>query len=337
MNSKEQQTLRNTTIDILRGGSILIMIAMHIAPSFRQYPISDFIWSWGQWVVAVFLLCSFAVGKNEVKNLGEYIRYVFRRLKRLLIPYYIFLVAYLLVDVLLYKKSSTISTLLKNITLIGGVEFNWMILLFVIVTICVPICIVLVRRSQLMALLFFGVLCSFSWLYMSERDPFGFPYRLTMIPAWLGITGMLLLFLSWAEAKQWIRVGSLLVVSLLVWLVMYVWLTTIKQTSHLYFHKYPPDLYFTSFSMWSTITVYTLVRAFEDKTNGTHPLVRVLSYVSLHSYTIFFVHIIVLQIVKVLYPARQANYALFAALVYIATFLFVAAKIKIEAFFFKKT
>ncbi len=73
--------------------------------------------------------------------------------------------------------------------------------------------------------------------------------------------------------------------------------------------------------MWTVILAYLLISYFSKNLRQTSLIVRFLTYVSTRSYTIFFVHILVLYVLDAGFPRRPFNYLVFSILVFVPTYL----------------
>jgi hypothetical protein len=124
---------------------------------------------------------------------------------------------------------------------------------------------------------------------------------------------------------QWMYIAAFFTTNLGLFLYWYVYLSRHGITVHTYYHKYPPDIYYFSFSIWTVILAYALIHFVARYMGQTGLVIRFLTYVSTHSYTVFFVHILVLYVLDVGFPRRPFPYLIFSILVLIPTFLILRA------------
>lgn len=308
---------RDTTIDYLRSVSILVMIVLHINPYFPKLPFSSWFINYGQWVVPAFIFCSLAVGStNSVVGLSSYLSYVWRRLKRLLIPYYLWLATYLGLFLLLGHKRLTLQNVLPNIFFTGGIDFNWLILLFIYITLMLPVIERLVEKSEKSSIVFI-VLCGVLSIYFIWSRSFLWPnYRFYMFIPWCGVTAGLLLILRWIRANDLKKLVVFTTINLVIFLCTLLFFTTQRITLNSFNHKYPPDIYYFSYCLWTTPLAYFVARKLSKIMSPESTLSRFLTYVSSNSYTIFFVHLIVLYILNVSFPKRPFNYLVFSLITF---------------------
>ncbi|MFO0703490.1 MAG: acyltransferase [Patescibacteria group bacterium] len=315
---------RDLTIDVLRALSIVVMMVMHVNAYYLNDKLSLFVWSYGQWVVPAFLLCSFAVGKYEVTSVSEYMSYLKKRLNRILVPYYIWLIFYLLI-IYLFKHNISLDYIIKNIFLLGGSDFNWLVLLFVYLTVFGPFIYIAANKNfkWLLIIVLSGLAISLSTFF--NQKSMNVNYRIFMLPAWISITTLLLYCLRLYKERQYIHVLTITFSSLLIFLLFYFFaIARMNYRLDLYFHKYPPNIYFYVFCIWSTMLFYFVSEKIAQFVQRSSVYVeKILEYISAKSYEIFFAHIVVLYIIDNLDPRRHLTYQQFLLIMFVSTFVCV--------------
>jgi len=324
---------RDGAIDMLRGLSILLVILLHIVPYYLQYPISQWLWSWGQWVVPAFILCSIAVNNFEINSWSEYFAYILKRLKRLLIPYYLWLFIYTLMQVYIGHKSINLKYFFQNITLTGGTDFNWLVLLFVYLTIALPIIQKIIKKSEIISVIGIIITAMVSVYFIWNRPYLAGIYRFSMIIPWYGIAIALLLFLKWFRSKHWWKIALLIGSSFGVFVVSYQYFLTLHQSLNTYYHKYPPDIYYYSFCLWTVPVVYIMTWLVSRPNILPSPIKTAFQYVSQRSYSLFFIHILVLFVLDVKFPTRPFSYLSFCIITFIITFILMVVIDYVSSFF----
>ena len=318
---KNKPRQRDLVVDILRSVSILLMIVLHINPYFPKLFFTGWMWSWGQWVVPAFILCSIAVDSSDIRNTQDYLQYLWKRGTRLLVPYYLWLMTFFCLMVLVGHKTITGDMILKNLTFTGGSDFNWLVLLFIYITIALPFLRKLVDKGESASLVVLLLSMTTSALYLGNRSYWNSTYRWWMVIPWYGITVGILLFLKWLRNQNWKYVTMFFLANLGIFVYWYLYLQQHGITVHTYYHKYPPDIYYFTFSMWTVIAAYLLISFISKHLKQTDIVVQVLTYISTRSYTIFFVHILVLYVLDAGFPRRPFNYVVFSILVFVPTYL----------------
>jgi len=274
-------------IDILRGISVFAIILIHVSSYFLHNKIAFILWDYSQFAVAVFIFCSayiFFVAEPQI-NMSNVLKYLKKRLWRLLPTYYLFAVIYLILNTLFNKKIITGGIILQNLLLYGGIDFNWLILLFVYLTILMPIIYFLYKSIRV--LFYCGLLLSLS---SSILFLFSHPsnYRIIMWLPWSLVLYFTLFFIKTKRKKLFLFLS--IVIFLTVFIILK--LTIIKGTQ--FQNKYPPNLYHLSYSLFSLSVIYFLSKINPLRLNIVKTF---LYFLSSNSYTIFFIHLIIIFLV----------------------------------------
>lgn len=320
---KSKPRQRDFVIDTLRAVSIIVMILMHISPYFPKLTFASLLWRWGQWVVPAFILCSLSIDKAKITNAKEYVKYLKKRALRLLPPYYLWFFAYLALMVVIGHRQISASYVTHNLVLIGGSDFNWLVLLFIYVTLALPFLRKIVDKSEVHSLMTFFLCVLPSALFFGNRSFWSSGYRFWMLLPWMGVTLGILLILKWWEKKDWQRVGIFTMTNVAIFLYWYTFFQRYQITTNTFHHKYPPDMYYVSFSVWSVVLAYLAATYAVKYLKRLSLFAQILTYISSKSYQIFFVHILVLYVLDVGFPKRPFDYPMFTLLVFIPTFLVI--------------
>ncbi|WP_155287679.1 acyltransferase family protein [Lacticaseibacillus zhaodongensis] len=137
---------RDSRIDILRSLAILLIVLAH---TYSTRAISEF--RCFDVPLMVFLMgSSYYLSEQKHHGTRSYGSYLWARIKRLLIPTWIFIVVYFLAFGLLHLLGFTFVQLdlhkfLLSVTLISGIGYVWIIRVFLIVALCSPL---LLRLAQ---------------------------------------------------------------------------------------------------------------------------------------------------------------------------------------------
>lgn len=286
---------RQEEIDIMRGLSIIAMIAIHTAAYYHHVPAVYALWDTLEFAVPIFVFCSaYLFFKQEYhRNVGHTVGYFKKRLVRLLVPYYSFLLVYLPLLAYSEPKKITQSFLTDIIFLTGGVDFNWMVLLFLLLSFLMPILMYLFQKRMRLFVLYTVVAAASSIIFL-----FYYPndhYRFYMILPW-----SLLVVFSWIFAKYEKSTNHILMLfgmSLIVFLLSRAVVDFREGGSIIHYeNKYPPNLYHLSYGFVSIIGLYY----FSFIVKKTHGFFRSLvSFFSKYSYSIFFIHIGIIHYITV--------------------------------------
>lgn len=280
--------MRNKAIDILRGLGILAIIFIHVTAWYTKDKTAYFIWNWGQFAVPVFVFCStylFFVKKEKYAQEG-FVNYSLSRLKRLLIPYYVFLLFFYLIYFVKNPQSIRLWDVLRDITLTTpGNEVNWAVLLFIYLTILMFPLIELWRKSRHLFILYVFLAISSSLLLITYSWPFN--YKLIMWLPW-----SLVILFSWYFARYETRklfYPLTLLGTGLLFVGLYFLKDTFGNSFEFFKNKYPPNLYYLSYGMLAVTLIYYLAK------KGVFDLFhKPIHFLSAHSYSIFFIHLLLI-------------------------------------------
>lgn len=279
------------------------MMIIHACSYFLKDKITFFIWNYLQWAVPIFLFCSFYLSLKNKKPVN-----FIRRLKRLFIPYWIFLIFYFFLLFFFEKKKFNFNYLTANLFLYQGVDFNWLVLLFFYFTFLVSIFKWLKKKK----ILFYGlfVLSLFSSIFFIFEKPL--PYRVIIWLPWL-------IFLYFTDfiiknEKNKLKLYLIAGVSFIVFLALFFLEKNLGKNTSQFANKYPPTLLHLSFGMFSTIVLYQMLklRFFNNKI-----FQKILYFFSFNSYSLYFIHIIILFIFQWLGIIKSLNWFSFFILIFL--------------------
>jgi len=292
-------TTRSNVIDDLRGIAILVMILIHTNAYFLHIKLAYLTLEISQFAVPVFIFCSAYLSFRKKMELDRQslVPYVKKRFMRLLQPYYLFLVVHFIFTLIAEPKKMTSSYVLNNIFLTGGLDFNWLVLLFIQFTFLIPFLVWLRDNNKRMFYLYTAISAA-STLVFLRYTPLPY-YRAIM---WLPWSLLIVFTMEYVEAEAngvWQSTTATLA------LILYG-LTRFYQTAtgHSLFHysnKYPPNMYHLSYGI-----VCILLLVFLSKKNvfAWQPLRWLIHFLSVYSYSIYFFHILVIFTVTVFLKMR---------------------------------
>lgn len=282
---------RNTTIDFLRGFAIIIMIVIHVTAYYLNDSIANTIWDYAHFAVPVFIFCSAFVYFERKKDAPFTVSYFYKRAKRLILPYYMYLVVYFPLTILFTKQLPSVRKLIDYIILKGSSShyLSWLVVLFLYLIVLMPFIRFLSKRKP--ALATFTVITFISCIYfLQNTTPVNFRYIM-----WLPWS--LLVVATWylVEAKK--KIKSILIVtiiSIVTFLITRYVLLSSDKSLVLIQNKYPPNLYYISYGLACIGILYLFHHLLLIK-NVT--LQRFFNFVSMHSYSLFFIHFVYLYII----------------------------------------
>lgn len=317
------QKPRDLTIDVLRALSIVVMMIMHVNAYYLGDKVSLIFWSYSQWVVPAFVFCSFAVGKHEIKNIKEYMDFLGKRLKRIVIPYYIWLIFHVLLIWVVTQEFPTFDYIIKNILFTGGASFNWLVLLFIYLTVFGPIMYLGVFRKSIvgLTLLIPGIIMSIVIIF--DQNYWSNGFRLSMLLPWISITTCLLFLQKLILEKKFRLIAILTAVFSFVFVFFFLNVILPLGMRHdLFFHKYPPNIYFVIFCIFTTPLAYFVSKVIANFVlMRSEKTAKAVQYISKNSYSIFFVHTLVLYVVEKMLLNKGITYQQFLLLLFVFTYL----------------
>lgn len=267
---------------------------------------------------------SFFVSRHTNQNLTlnhSYLNYVWKRIKRLVIPVWIFLTFYFLFaftfDTPIQRPDY--SKILTSFSLQSGIGYVWIIRVFVLIAIFSPLIGALHgyssdRKRYIAAFIvyfFYEFLYKASLIYPSNFDSFIITdILLFLLPfGTVFLLGMLALNLS-KHTNLCISVGFF---ALFFLLFLYLYRETGKITPTQN-HKYPPTIYYLSYSLG----VCYFLWAYADKLLGFCNRVRsikIILFVARNSIWIYLWHIPLIELTKL--PFLSKYFVVFSIAIFI--------------------
>ncbi len=276
---------RNTTIDFLRGLATLLMILIHVTAYFLSNPVVYFIWDYTHIVVPLFIFCSaFIYFKRGSYSLG--LGQTLKRVKRLIIPYYLYLVVLFSALYIIDPSSLSVGGVIKKFLFFQGRDLSWLVVLFLIF---IPLFAFLEyayqKRPPVLKIVGGMAVLTSVFLLTNTID---LPFRYIMWLPWCVYLIFTLLYAKGVFSKK--TIGVMLVLSALTYGISRGVLIGANHTLTLTENKYPPNIFYLSYGIFWTILLYELHLFFDAR--GVIPQVvqRSFDFMSTHSYSLFFIH-----------------------------------------------
>ncbi|PJC32434.1 hypothetical protein CO051_03280, partial [Candidatus Roizmanbacteria bacterium CG_4_9_14_0_2_um_filter_39_13] len=307
--------VRNTTIDFLRGLAVILMILIHATAYFLDQPTVRLMWDCAHFAVPLFVFCSVYIAFQKNNSKLPSVSRVFMRLKRLVIPYYIFTTILLLVFEFVLGTSITIQSATKWYLFGTGRDIGWLVVLFVYFIFLVPIIIKASKHDSLWKFLHRTIwITAFLFIYAPHLESF----RLIMWLPWSAF----LIFAFWFvknEKKWWFPIYAI-TLSLIAFFVSRSILLEIGHTLVFTENKYPPNLYYLSYGILSTTLIYYFHRFLIEHNLFAHWLQKIFDFFSRHSYSLFFIHFLFVYILKEWMDYREIGaWGFFGAILFLST------------------
>ncbi|MBP9691332.1 acyltransferase family protein [Candidatus Woesebacteria bacterium] len=286
----QMKSLRNTTIDFLRGLAVLLMIFVHATAYFLHDPVVHFLWDYTHVIVPFFVFCSAFVyfQKKEVTTLS--ISYIAKRLKRLLIPYYLYLLP-LFGLIYMQTNSLSLSTIWNNVTWGQGRDVGWLVVLFIYLLVLIPLMHFMYTSHKWLFRAY--AISAFISTVVLLFIPSPVPFRFLM---WLPWSFFLIYTILFAKHGQNKFVGiTILFVSAVVFLVTRDIREMIGGSLVLTENKYPPNLNYLSYGIFFTTLFYYAHSFLDAKKWYPTALQKAFDFLSNNSYSLFFIHFLYLR------------------------------------------
>ena len=291
-----RKKIRHLEIDFLRALSILAVIFIHTSAYFLSKKNVFLIWDFCQFAVVAFVFCSSYVffQRERLLNLKSFFAFLKKRLLRLFVPYWTFLIVMLGLITIKEPNKINFAFVLKNIFAIGGIDINWLVLLFVLFSVLFPI-ISFLKYKKPWFFYLYGLLALGSSVALLFYRP-SFDYRLIMWLPW----SVVALF-SWYYVKH--RKHSLFLLltisaSLLLFFSLVLILTATHHSLAQFDNKYPPNFYHLVYGIFWIVLLSFILKA---KFFLFSPIKVSLSFLSRKSYSLFFIHRLVIYVLTVFY------------------------------------
>lgn len=302
-------------VDVLKAFGIVGVIIVHILTHNLTNPISNFLWNNLQFLVVSFVFCSgfvlASIYQNYFSSVSKTLVWYKKRLIRLIIPFFIYLISHYALWIIFpgvfngLALVQNIDFFTKSALLIGGTNYNFLVVLFVELTLLFPIFTSLFKRKKFLFLylllsgLITFIFTFFGGSYSTYRFTMWIPWSLVLIFAMhLSIKGQK------EEAankfnKRYFLFG---VIFFILFLGLYFYNLQIGKSLIFYNHKYPPDFYYLLFGL--SLTCFALIigrlRFWQNKI-----LKSIYLFISKNSYAMFFIHFIILDAVLLLSTKYQ--------------------------------
>lgn len=293
-------------IDFLRAAAIIGVIVVHTLQYNLKDSLTRFIWNYGHFIVPALIFCSgYVMEKHQYSfdKLSNIFSWWKRRLIRLLLPFYLYLVIHFLLLIIFPAFFSGLGLIkspayiLKSVLLIGGIDANWLPLLFIEMMLIFSVLKLIIKRPFILG--FYILLAVFTTVFYTSRTAFGISlydnYRLLMI---LPYSLIILLAIKAAQGEKFEVNKKLYLIiipfcTIILGLLLTIW-PNLRSIS-LIIHKYPPGLYYLSYGLIisSLIILISTLKLFQQGIVN-----RFIIFTSKESYTLFFVSFIVLDFVQ---------------------------------------
>lgn len=302
-------------IDDIRGISIILMILIHTNAYFLSNSWAASTREISQYAVVAFLFCSayLSLQKPYPASLTELWPYMIKRLKRLIIPFFIFFVTYVVFMNVAIGKHFSQKYIVESFLLTGGIDFNWLVLLFVQLMMITPLLQYLFAKKRKLFVLY-SILAYVSSIVFLKFTPLPFYRSVMWLPWSLVIIYTFYFDRIWNDKKNFALV-TLLLGLIFVGTQQFI-LLPLHHPLSMYNNKYPPNIYHIAYSLFIVNILYL---SSQKKLFSSPPVQGVIHFFSINSYSLFFIHILVIEGVwKWIRPHNWILFFLFVTIISVA-------------------
>lgn len=320
---------RIEAIDYLRGISILAIIIIHVIAWHDRLIVTEYtknLFLFGlrdflQFSVVAMVVCSgfslFFRHKDLEMSSKSIFAFYWRRIKRLMFPWWIFLIIFFGIHALIYLIFNvqfidlTKKYMLQSFFTPLGVGIGWLILLMLVLMVLFPFLKYIYEKSNKI-ILFVSFFAVSMFLYYLGYSVFDFsPGNLfTAIPsAPLLIIGIVSFFASWSfiymigfllgdlynkrdQIKKELKLTYVFILSFIIIFVIY---QLFGLNSQLYLNKYPPSAYYIIFSLMMLFVLLTIFFKYKDFIHRN--IQRFLTFFSDNSFWFFMWNILCISLI----------------------------------------
>jgi len=294
---------RSYKIDLLRGLATIFIIVIHVLQYNLVDPISRFFWNYSHFVVVAFVFCSGYVLEKKysdrLREIKEILSWWWKRLVRLLLPFYLYLFFHYLLWVL-FPYFFSGGGLVKSLTfirdsllLIGGIDANWLPLLFIELAFIFPLLkIISKKRKPLIIYSFLALLTTGFYTYNTiiHHSLYHY-YRLLMIAPYSLIILLAIKFSNKDKNKYYLITICL---GIIIFLILSLSQPLLFHTN-LINQKYPPNFYYLSYGL--TIS-FLIIIASRIKILHERKIKNFFTFTSQEAYILYFVSYVVIDFVE---------------------------------------
>jgi len=283
--------MRDSKVDFFRGLSIILIILIHVLAKYLYFAFSYNIWNFLHFVEILLIFCSgasLAYSHPKFRDAKEIFGFIKKRISRIVIPWWIFTFIFLAVlftfdfisrQPFRYGAEYILRTLFL-FGIGGGNAYGWILAVILGLSVLYPFIVLFVKRYGYLTMLFSAILMMALFEIFGRytgKWPF-FIYLNYLVPFALGI--------YYASGKKLLK--PLVLFAMLVMLSIFM-VIKVGETTELTNHKWPPDLFFVSYSLSMTLLIFFI--AGKKNLSG-----RITDFFSVNSLWIYQWHILVLGI-----------------------------------------
>ncbi|MBD1866778.1 acyltransferase [Cyanobacteria bacterium FACHB-471] len=314
--------MRNEKIDFLRFIGLSMIILAHVKPPEILFQLRNF-------DVPLMVIVS-GMSFGLVFREEPYLHYVWKRVKRLVFPVWIFLTLYLGACWAFDIPVANLSFIAKSYLLVGGIEYLWIIRVFLFIALIAPLIAVLNRRvhSNKKYLAILGVflliyeVAKYSILpYADEGIGKGVYLLVSYVCPYLFLfaLGLRIPNLKAKTNHQLIVISLAIFISLSAFLAFHAGEFVDTQK-----YKYPPSIYYLSYAVFVTVLLWHVSEPLWDFVKENTGVRNLVLFVAQNSIWLYLWHIPLIEAVQKNFATKYLLiYAISILITYIQTSLVI--------------
>lgn len=286
-------------IDILKTIGLLLIILAHVSTN----PIINQIRSFDVPLMVIISGMLSVKSFNRCNNIKEYYK---KRVIRLLIPTYIFIIMYFLLIKILkivvgdFSFKTDWNSLIRSFLLMDGMGYIWIIRVYLLTALITPLLIKM--REKLDTKIYFSILIiiyilyEFTFIILGNANYFLQYVLYYIIP--YGIISAIGIEMSDNTIKNKKIQYNVCISSAIIYLICMVIELVLEQkfvyTSEF---KYPPRIYYISYAVFISTLLIIITNKFKGY-NLNKKFIKITKFISRHSLWIYFWHVIYIQLIQ---------------------------------------
>jgi peptidoglycan/LPS O-acetylase OafA/YrhL len=295
-------------IDFLKAVSALAVILIHVSGTYKSTAsYINTIWVWSHFAVGSFVVASgflLARHNDTLTKWSDLWVWFKKRFVRLVGPYLVYVTIHASLIILVpsifdrIEIEPSVTFTFNTIFLHSGFGQNWIPRLFILLSVSYMI-IQLVRSKLKLSSNFYVVVfllsVGLSAIFLLPSLEFTVAQvKYVQTATWLALMLFGMILFGKKDTKRWV-VGATITTGV-VFFTGYLLLPMLDISSSVFAHKYPPTLYFLAFNIFVTLVLYLIAHNSEKILVSNKFLAKPICFLSRHSYTIFFAHVLVMDV-----------------------------------------
>ncbi len=299
--NKKKKALHLPEVDLLKATAALLVVLIHVTSRYRNdSDLMFYFWDYIHFAVASFVLASGYLFQNKppiINNFKDYALFLWKKFKRIVIPYYIFAIIFSFSVAIFGNKELTdilnIDYIFKTVFLWGGTGNNWIPLLFMGIMFVEGLQSWISPRFPQFKYFLFTFSLSVS-IYQMTRD-LDFLSKFDKLFGWLVIfyIGRFLY-----GRMELLRIVKLWVISLVLFIVLNYLFGVMGLEQSIFSNKYPPNFYFITYQLTMILPLFYVMYRYGPLLVDRKRLWLVIAFISASSYEIFFYHLLIMEFWK---------------------------------------